>query len=176
MARYQTQSIPTGKFLSMSANLLHRAFIEANRTSAKQAFRELSGGGTLPIATVKMEDESTVRFRVALDHSEFRGHFNYSAFRASLATLLANIARALREGKQVPTFAGSGGDDTTIFGVGAVTVEEGTPSVMVLGADLGAPGAGVMLRLMYLDPAQFGQQEVAGAGGDVDPAGENLQG
>jgi len=173
MARYQTQSIPTGKFLSMSANLLHRAFIEANRTTAKQAFRELSGGRTLPIATVKMEDESTVRFRVALDHSEFRGRFNYGAFRASLATLLANIAGALREGKPVSTFAGAGGEGTTIFGISAVTVEEGAPSVMVLGAELGAPGAGVLLRLMYLDPAQFEQQPVAVRGSDADPAGEN---
>ena len=174
MARYQTQSIPTGKFLSMSANLLHRAFIEASRTSAKQAFRELSGGDPVAIATVKMEDDSTVRFRVALDHSEFRGRFNYGAFRASLATLLANIAKALREGKQVPTFAGSEGKETTIFGVAAVTVEEGTPSVMVLGADLGAPGAGVLLRLMYLDPAQFEQRQVAGSRSDADPAGENV--
>jgi hypothetical protein len=174
MARYKTQPIPTGKFLSMSANLLHRAFIETNRTSAKQAFRELAGAGTVPIATVKMEDDSTVRFRVALDHSEFRGRFNYGAFRASLTTLLANIARALREGKQVPTFAGSEGKETTIFGVAAVTVEEGTPSVMVLGADLGAPGSGVLLRLMYLDPAQFEQRQVADTPGDADPAGEDV--
>jgi hypothetical protein len=172
MARYQTQSIPTGKFLSMSANLLHRAFIEANRTSAKQVFRELSGGGTVPIATVRMEDDSTVHFRVALDHSEFRGRLNYGAFRASLATLLANIAGALREEKAVSTFAGAGGEDSMIFGISAVTVEEGTPSVMVLGADMGAPGAGVLLRLMYLDPAQFEQQQVADSGSDADPAEE----
>lgn len=174
MAPYKTQSIPTGKFLSMSANLLHRAFIETSRTSAKQAFRALSGGGTVPIATVKMEDNSTVRFTVALDHSEFRGRFNYGAFRASLATLLGNIAGVLREGKAVSTFAGAGDGDTTIFGVSAVTVEEGTPSVMVLGADLGAPGTGVVLRLMYLDPAQFEGRQVADSGSDAAPAGENV--
>ena len=172
MARFQTQSIPTGKFLSMSANLLHRAFIEASRTSAKQSFRQLSDGGTLPIATVKMEDESTVRFRVVLDHSEFQGRFNDSAFRASLGTLLANIAGALREGKPVSTFAGSGGRDSVIFGISAVTMEEGSPRVMVLGADLGPPGAGILLRLMYLDPAQFEQQQVARSGDAADAPGD----
>jgi hypothetical protein len=43
---------------------------------------------------------------------------------------------------------------------------------MVLGADMGAPGAGVLLRLMYLDPAQFEQQQLADSGSDEDPAGE----
>lgn len=164
MAQLQTQSIPREKFLLMAINLLHKAFIESARTDAKNVYKDISAGKAIHLTTVKMEDDSTVRFNLSLDHSEFRGKLNYGAFRASLATLIANITEALREEKEFPLFNADASDSNMIFGITAVTVEEEKPNVMVLGADVGGQGAATMLRLMYLDPKQFAAPQT------VDPA------
>ena len=42
-----------------------------------------------------------------------------------------------------------------IFGITAVTVEDEQPNVLVLGTKADEEQGSVMLRLMYLDPAQF---------------------
>ena len=51
-----------------------------------------------------------------------------------------------------------------IFGVTAVTLEDDTPNVMVMGAELGGKPGEAMLSLMYLDPSQFMAQEVPEGG------------
>jgi len=157
MAQSQTQSIPREKFLTLSVNLLHRAFIESARTDAKNMFRQVSGGEAVHLSTVQLEDKSTSRFELSLDQSEFRGKLNYGAFRASLASLIANITQTLRDEKDFPVFNAQENADTMIFGITAVTVEQDTPNVMVLGAEMGGQGGATTLRLMYLDPAQFAE-------------------
>jgi len=42
-----------------------------------------------------------------------------------------------------------------IFGITAVTLEDGERNVMVLAADLCKEGDATLLQLMYLDPMQF---------------------
>ena len=166
MAQFQTQSIPREKFLLVAVNLLHRAFIEAARTDAKNVYRTITDGRAIHLTTVQMEDKSTARFSVALDHSEFQGRLNYGAFRASLVNLIGQLTQALREEKELTVFEAGDGDNTMIFGVTAVTVEDGKPNVMVLGAEPGDPGGDTVLRLLYLDPGQFADQQAVGA---VDP-------
>lgn len=172
MAKFQTQSIPREKFLLMSINMLHRAFIESARTDAKNVYKEISDGNAIHLTTVQMEDKSTVRFDLSLDQTEFKGKLNYGAFRASLATLIGNISQALGDEKEVPVFSGNDGNSSMIFGVTAVTVEQDEDNVMVLAADPGGQGGATMLRLMYLDPQQFAGQQTAGA---VDPGSSGEQ-
>lgn len=168
MPQYQSQSIPREKFMLMAVNLLHKSFVEAARTDAKSTFRDISENRVAHLTTVRMEDESTSRFKLALDHSEFKGRLNYGAFRASLATLITNITQALRDEREVNVFNAQDDASTMIFGVTAVTLDDDEPNVMVLGADLGSTVGEVMLRLMYLDPSQFiAQDTVASA-----PSGE----
>ena len=166
MTQFQTQSIPREKFLLMSINLLHRAFIESARTDAKNMYKDIADGSAVHLTTVQMEDKSTVRFNLSLDQTEFKGKLNYGAFRASLVTLIGNISQALNDEKEVPVFSGSDGNGSMIFGVTAVTVEQDETNVMVLAADPGGQGSATMLRLMYLDSQQFAGQQAAGA---VDP-------
>jgi hypothetical protein len=174
MAQYSNQSIPKDKFLLMSMNLLHRAFIESARTDAKNLFRGIAEGGSAHLATVQMEDKSTVRFQLSLDHSEFVGRLNYGAFRASVAVLINNIAQALEQEREVALFNPAEQSDSMIFGITAVTMEDDKPSVMVLGADMGGQDAAVQLRLMYLDHQQFARQQdtAAAVPGRTEP-GEN---
>jgi hypothetical protein len=168
MAGIQTHTLPTGKFLTLSVNLLHKVFLEATRTEAKNLYREISEGKVVPLTRVRMEDGSEVRFEVGLDHSEYRGRLNFGAFRAGLTLLVANIADALREEKPVKTFHAEHDPNVVIFGISAVTVEEGEPSVLVLGADAGTGQPSVVLQLLYLERGQFDEQP--GAGDAATPA------
>jgi hypothetical protein len=164
MPQTAPQTIPKDKFLLIALNLLHRQFIGAGRTQAKRLYRDIHEGRVLPITTVRMEDGSTVAFRLSLDHSEFAGHLNFSAFRGGLAVLLANISRALQAKQEVTVFSMAQRPDCVMFGITGVTRDGQRTSVMVLGAETGAEPGKVTLRLMYLDPAQFSPAEKAGNG------------
>jgi hypothetical protein len=164
MASVQNQSIPRDQFLTMAINLLHRAFIEAGRTEAKKLYRTVAEGKTVPLTKVEMEDKSVVRFDLSLDHSEYDGTLNYGAFRNSLATLLSNLARALQEGHQIPSFSAQGDDKNQIIGITGVTMERDVPAVMVLSVNVSNRDAAVMLRPMYLDYQQFLRSQEDGGG------------
>lgn len=166
MAQSDAQTIPKEKFLLIATNLLHRQFIAAPRTEAKRVFREVAEGRSMPMTTVRMEDNSTVAFRLELDHSEFDGKLNFGAFRASLAVLITNLSRSLEEKRPVTVFNMQHRAQSVLFGVTGVTVEQEKPNVMVLGADTSGPPGNVLLRLMYLDHRQF---VASGAGGGAAP-------
>lgn len=166
MAQSDAQTIPKEKFLLIATNLLHRQFIAAPRTEAKRVFREVAEGRSVPMTTVRMEDNSTVAFRLELDHSEFDGKLNFGAFRASLAVLITNLSRSLEEKRPVTVFNMQHRAQSVLFGVTGVTVEQEKPNVMVLGADTSGPAGNVLLRLMYLDHRQF---VASGAGAGAAP-------
>lgn len=155
MEETYTQSIPQDKFLTLSVNLLSRAFLEASRTDAKNLYRKLNEGARVALTRIEMEDKSQVRFDVRLDCSEFRGRLNYGSFRASLTTLIANLVEVLRDRKKVKVFHAEHDRNVMIFGVTAATVEDNVTNVMVLGADASDGQPAVMLQLMYLNPDQF---------------------
>jgi hypothetical protein len=155
MAGNSPQNIPKDKFLLIAVNLLHRQFVSAGRTQAKRVYRDLEEGRVLPITTVKMEDESTVRFSVSLDHSEFRGKLNFSAFRASLSILISNLARAVQEKQNIPVFSVENNPDSVLFGITGITIEQEQANVLLLGTNVQGGAGAVTLRLMYFDPEQF---------------------
>ncbi len=155
MLQSQTQSIPRDKFLTIAANLLHKGLLEVSRTEAKSIYKDIEKGLPAYLATVQMEDESTVNFKVTLDHSEFKGRINFGAFRASLALLVSNLGRALNDKQEIATFSAQNDQSSMIFGVTAITQEDNTANIMVLGADTANSQASVIFRLMYIDDSQF---------------------
>lgn len=158
MSGAQTQPLSPERFLLVALNLLHRAFGEASRAQAKALFRTLQEGAAVALSTVEMEDGSRAAFGLSLDQSEFRGRLNYGGFRASLDILLGNISTSLKEEKPVPVFTTQGEGDDTLFGITALTVEGEQPNVLMLAARPDAGAGGTVLRLMYMDPAQFAEQ------------------
>lgn len=155
MATTQTKSLPTDQFLNMAINLLHKAFIEQNRTEAKKLFRAVAEGRIVPLTNVQMEDKSVVRFDIGLEHSEYRGKLNFGAFRASLSTTLANLVKAIQGGHKITTFSAENNANSLIFGITGVTMENDIPAVMVISVQVSERGAAVMLRPMYLNYEQF---------------------
>ena len=155
MSRIESQSMPREQFLTVAINLLNRAFLEAKRADAKNLFRTVSEGKRVALTNLQMEDKSTVRFDLSMDHSEYAGTLNFGAFRNSLAALLTNLAAAIRNEDEIVTFGAEGDPDNIIFGITGVTVDRDVPSVLVLSTHTGGRDASVWLRLMYLDYEQF---------------------
>ena len=157
MSQSQSRAMPHEQFLLVAGNLLQKALVEVGRTQAKQVYRRLEGGDVVPLSRVRFEDKSLMSFFVSLDCSEFRGTLNYGAYRASLTALLANIGAAIDAKKEFRVFSEKAGGRSIIFGITALTVEQGAPNVMVLSAGPAAEPEATELRLMYLDPNQFSQ-------------------
>jgi len=155
MSKIETHSLPREQFLTIAINLLHRAFIDAKRTDAKNLFKAVSEGKRVALTNLQMEDKSSVRFDLSMDHSEYAGTLNFGAFRSSLTALLSNLVDAVKEQREITTFGAEGDSANIIFGVTGVTVEKEVPSVLVLSTSTGGQEAAVMLRLMYLDYQQF---------------------
>ncbi len=155
MSRIETQSMPREQFLTIAVNLLHRAFMESKRTDAKNLFKAVSEGRRVALTNLQMEDKSTIRFDLSMDHSEYEGSLNFGAFRSSLAALLSNLVNAVKEQQEITTFGAEGNSENIIFGVTGVTVDKDVPSVLVLSTSNDGKEAAVMLRLMYLDYHQF---------------------
>lgn len=168
MVQSAQQTIPKEKFLLIALNLLHRQFIAAPRTEAKRLYREIAEGRIIPLTRVRMEDDSTVDFRLEMDHSELESKLNFGAFRAGLSVLLTNISGALQQQRDVTVFNMQQREQSVMFGITGVTVEGETPNVLVLGADTSGPPGNVLLRLMYLDHRQFaGDRGAAGTSGQA---------
>ena len=155
MAGDNTQSIPQEQFLTMAGNLLHRAFVDSTRTKAKSIFREIAAGKIVPLTSVEMEDKSTVRFDITLDHSEYLGSINFGAFRSSVAVLIASLGENLKKEEQIKVFTEQDNPNAMIFGVTAVTQESKEPNIMVLGANMASGNPSVLLKLMYINHEQF---------------------
>ncbi len=62
----QSNVFPKDQFLLISANLLHRTFVDVPRTQAKGTFRRIEAGGVLPITNIKLGNGNVVTFVVAL--------------------------------------------------------------------------------------------------------------
>ena len=61
MPLYRNQTITLDKLLTISINLLHQAFGDTTRLLAKRRFQYLEGGKSVYLATVRMDDGSTMR-------------------------------------------------------------------------------------------------------------------
>jgi hypothetical protein len=150
------KSLPTDKFLTIVVNLLHKSLLEAERTKAKGTYRDLMEGKIVALTHLQMEDESLVRFDLALNSERYRGKLTYGNFRIGVTHLLSNIANALRSAPdQLRVYRNEKNPDSVMFGINAVTVEDGKPSMLVLGADSFRGEPRVLLQLMYLDHLQF---------------------
>jgi len=160
MAENRTITMDTPRFVTGAINLLHAAFIKASRAQAKRHFARINGGAVLDLSRTKFEDGREVLFRVALDHSEFRGRMGFTVFRKALSQLLARLSEHVRMRIDIPVFTNEQNGDI-LFNVPAVLVEDGQSNVLMLGLDK-PEGGTATLRLQFLDPKQFQRSDDAG--------------
>lgn len=157
------KQIDSNQFATISVNLLHRAIIESDRTTAKRIFRTLEEGQKVRLTTLKMEDGGSVQILLTLDATAFNGHLNFSAWRDGVLALIAKLSDDLRAGARVPVFypmdpAEQRNDDlaeSKLFGAVGATVHDGAVNTLMLGVKPDPQKPVVTLQLMYVDPAQF---------------------
>ncbi len=158
MSQYQQYKIKPDQFLTVASNVLYKTLLEAPRTDAKNLYKAIFEGKRVALIDVRMDDDSTVRFDLSLDHSEFCGErLNFKAFRDSLSGLVIALSENLRQQTGTPVFTEQR-DGSTLFGVPGVTRESNQVNLLMLGIDVARPGS-VLLKLQYIDPSQFEMHE-----------------
>jgi hypothetical protein len=162
-------TLSSEKFLTIAANLIYKGLLDSSRTDAKNLYRDLYAGKSVPLTQVRMEDESLVRFDLVLDYSEYRGTLSFGTFRTGVAVLIGHIGEALKKPESLRTFRNQQNPRAALFGVTALTVEGGETSILALGADPAAAQSTVQLQLMYLPSEQFAEGEGSDSDPDPDP-------
>lgn len=153
MADDRNVSLDTRRYVTVAANLLHAAFINAPRAQARRHFARLHGGSPLDLAKLTFGERGEVQFRVALDFSEYRGKIGFPPFRTALQKLLGQIGQRIRLKQDIPVLA-SEQTGEILFAVPAFVQSEGQVNVLMLGVGKPEPGL-TTLKLQYLDPEQF---------------------
>ncbi len=143
--------------MTMAGNVLFKALLEATRADAKRVYKEISDGKRVQLMSVRMDDQTELRFDLHLDHSEYRGdRLNFRSFRDGLASLISAMSEALKGEANIPVFNEQGGR-SMLFGVPGLTQVGDQVNVLMLAADMREPGC-VQLKLQYMEPGQFQAQ------------------
>lgn len=153
MPLYRTQSFAPEKLLTIAVNLLHRAFGESTRLSAKHRFQHLENGRTVYLATVRMEDGSELKVNLRLERSELLGKLNFGGFRQLVAQLIAACVHQLNSTQPLNTFSDQDAK-RWIYLIPALYQSEVALNMLVLGVNM-RQGGEVTIELMFVDPAQF---------------------
>jgi hypothetical protein len=149
----QSISMEPERFFTGALNVLHAAFIKASRVQAKRHFARIQGGAVLDLARLRLEDGSELLFRVALDHSEFRGRLGFTAFRKALMMFLGRLSERIRLRGALNIYSNEE-TGSLLLNLPARLELEGKMNVLMLGIDKPEPGI-ITLRLQFLDPEQF---------------------
>ena len=158
MTEFQKFKLSPASFLTIATNVLYKTLLEASRTTSKTIFKAVREGRKVALLDVRLDDETNLRFDLALDHSEFRGdRLNFAAFRNSVTMLVGTLSESLKKEAEVSVFTEQT-DGSMLFGVPGVTRHKEHVNVLMLGANLRGPGS-VLLKLQYIEPDQFEVRE-----------------
>jgi hypothetical protein len=95
-----------------------------------------------------------------MERSELRGRLNFSLFRQLIAQLVVNYSDVLNAGKPPNVFTDAQNRRWVFLHPALCKMPDGAANALVLAMDLGRAGE-LRLELMFLDPQQFVQPEVA---------------
>jgi len=147
------QDLDSKQLLTAFANALHKAFIESSRDEAKGYFKTLSKGDAIPLLQLNFEDGEYLKSDLVLNHSEFRGNLNYSAFIQSLAALLHEVVNLVEDEKDIATLTSEDGLET-LFKITGLSEKDGEMNVLMMSFRQVSPGV-MQTTLMYMNPEQL---------------------
>lgn len=157
MANQQSVSVKPEQLLSLAIQALHQCFYETQRDQAKQLFKEIDKGSQSELFKIKLNNGREIQGNVSLDKSEFIGKFSYSCFRSALAVMINRISEKL-QAKEELNILSSDQTGEILFNIPGFVEQDGQVNVLVLAVSQQSPGF-ILLRLMFLDPEQFQQQQ-----------------
>lgn len=159
--------IDMGQFLTISVNTLHNYFFKVPREKSRRLFKEIAAGDSVGVATLTLnEDKSkSIKLKLALDHSEYRGHLTFHLFQRVLEQMLRNIADRLQRKADLNIFTSEQTGEILIHLPGLIE-DRGHLNVLVMGI---APSkSGALIKLQFLDAEQFRKDNPEARGEAVD--------
>lgn len=144
------------RLLTLSVQSLDNYFFRAPKEKARKLYKEIAGGDVVRVGALKFQEDGLepVTVKLALDHSEYRGHLTFHIFKTALGATLKNIAERLQEKKDLNVFTSEETGEILIHLPGAIRDKNhGEINVMVVGF---VPALQtVTIKLQFLDPDQF---------------------
>jgi len=146
--------IAIDQLLTLGLNALDSYFFRAHKEKARKLYKEIAAGEVVEIATLTFKDseQSQVKVKLALDHSQYQGHLTFHMFKLALQQTLRNIAAKLGRKEDLNLFSSPETTEVLVHLPGIIR-DRNTLNVMVLGIH---PQRNVALvKLQFLDPDQF---------------------
>ena len=151
------------KLLSAIHSNINQRILMVSKPVAKNFFRELADGKSLPFMEINSPEMGDVSCDLALDHSQFIGTLNFRQFRNALASHMHRVTTTLQEKEELSVFTNEESDDI-IFYLPGIIEDGGTMNVLVTGIEQRKAGH-MTVRLMFLDPTKLSLHSK----GDSDP-------
>ena len=160
------------QFLTVAVNALDSYFFRAPKEKARRLYKDIAEGDAVGVATLSFGEnkEQTVRLKLSLDQSEFRGHLTFHLFQQALDMLLKNLAGRIQNKQDLNIFTSEETSEILVHIPGLVE-DGGNVNVLVLG--LAPVRGGALIKLQFLDPEQFKKQVPAPETGSAAPEATN---
>lgn len=165
--------VPIDQLLVQSIRALDNYFFRAQKEKARKLYKEIAAGGVVEIATLNFKDaaQPPLKLRLALDHSQYKGHITFHMFKLALQQMLKNIASKLNNRKDLNIFTSKDTGEVLIHLPGIIRDRDNV-NVMILGLEPVKQTA--IVRLQFLDSDQFRKDnpeaEAAAASANDDPS------
>ena len=142
---------------------INQRLLTASKAVAKNLFRDLAEGKSLPFMEINTPEMGDVSCKLALDRTQFIGTLNFSQFRNALVSHMQRIATTLQKKEELSVFTNEETDDI-IFYLPGIIEDGDTMNVLVTGIEQRTAGH-MTVRLMFLDPTKLSIHSK----GDSDP-------
>ena len=152
MGNYEIQIQPQ-QILAAIHEHLTNTFFRQPKTESKNVFTQISNGEHIPFLEISSQEKGDVVAALALDHSEFIGKLNFSAFRDILGAHLHLIGEKLKNEEALNVFTNEQTGDI-LFNIPGILERDNAINILVTGVEQRNAGE-LVVKMMFLDPANF---------------------
>lgn len=142
---------PDALLSAINANL-DRYFFSESRDSAKQLFKVLATGESMPFMKIDMGESGEVYCELRLDSTLHEGKLNFSKFRKALAMMMLGIDERLKAEESLNLMHSQSGE--MLFNIPGILKSEDATNILVCGMRQKGPGL-AEIQLMYLDSNEY---------------------
>ena len=150
-------NIKIDQLITMSLNGLDGLFLRPHKDKAKKLYKQLIDGEVVDFGNLTFKEQHipAMKMRLALDHSQFRGHITFHLFRTVLLQMMKNVARKLERKENLNIFSDDKNQEIIALTPGVIQ-HEGNINVLALG--IVSQHQAALIKLQFLDPDQFRKQ------------------
>ncbi len=148
-------NLPPEQLLDITLRLLDGYLLAPDKAKGKQRFRELLAGEPAKLAELEVNEESSLRFALALDSSEYIGKLSFSPFKKHLQSLLGQIMLHLKD-KKLPSLMSDESGTRNLLKVAGHIPNDDKGNILMLTYNSSMPGI-MILELQFFEPSQFQQ-------------------